>query len=322
MDWGVAQRARRRHRRAPSGARRAAAVRPARSSRWSAARRLFAQEPIQSRVASAPSARFVVQDLRVYGGDRQRHAADDDRGRYAGLAIRWATARSWSPEDDDHRFLGRDHAALRARAIAQRRRRQTRAAGRHRSRHRVRASHGRDGAARSRIFRSRSALGRYAARSGRGYATLANQGIHIDPSPLRVVRDSLGSTCSTIAFRKQTEVVSAGTAYVMTTMLEERHPRRHRLSECRDRPSRRRQDRHDVRFSRRVVRRLHARSRDGRVARQRRLSRDERIVRRQHSRAHVGALHARRARERSQARILVSLDRSAQDRVLRRTEEI
>jgi penicillin-binding protein 1A len=53
-----------------------------------------------------------------------------------------------------------------------------------------------------------------------GYATLANQGVHIDPSPLRLVTDSLGSTLLDNRVPQETEVVSAGTAYVMTSMLE------------------------------------------------------------------------------------------------------
>jgi len=53
-----------------------------------------------------------------------------------------------------------------------------------------------------------------------GYATLANQGIHIDPSPLRLVRDSLGASVLDNRFPQETEVVSAGTAYLMTSMLE------------------------------------------------------------------------------------------------------
>ena len=53
-----------------------------------------------------------------------------------------------------------------------------------------------------------------------GYATLANQGIHIDPSPLRIVKDSLGSTLLDNRFPQESEVVSAGTAYLVTSMLE------------------------------------------------------------------------------------------------------
>ncbi len=53
-----------------------------------------------------------------------------------------------------------------------------------------------------------------------GYATLANQGVHIAPSPIRLVRDSLGTPMLDNTYPQQTEVVSAGVAYVMTSMLE------------------------------------------------------------------------------------------------------
>jgi len=53
-----------------------------------------------------------------------------------------------------------------------------------------------------------------------GYATLANAGIRIDPSPIRIVRDSYGSPVLDNSYPQQTEVVSAGTAYVVTSMLE------------------------------------------------------------------------------------------------------
>jgi penicillin-binding protein 1A len=53
-----------------------------------------------------------------------------------------------------------------------------------------------------------------------GYATLADAGIHIDPTPIRVVRDSFGTAVLDNSYPQQTEVVSAGTAYVVTSMLE------------------------------------------------------------------------------------------------------
>jgi penicillin-binding protein 1A len=53
-----------------------------------------------------------------------------------------------------------------------------------------------------------------------GYATIANAGIHIKPSPLRLVRDSFGTPILDNTYPQQTEVISAGTAYVMTSMLE------------------------------------------------------------------------------------------------------
>jgi penicillin-binding protein 1A len=53
-----------------------------------------------------------------------------------------------------------------------------------------------------------------------GYSTLANAGIHIDPSPIRIVRDSYGAPVLDNTYPQQTEVVSAGTAYVVTSMME------------------------------------------------------------------------------------------------------
>ncbi len=54
-----------------------------------------------------------------------------------------------------------------------------------------------------------------------GYSTLANQGLHVDPTPFRLVKDSLGSIVLDDRFAQATDVVSAGTAYIMTSMLED-----------------------------------------------------------------------------------------------------
>ena len=53
-----------------------------------------------------------------------------------------------------------------------------------------------------------------------GYATLADQGVHIDPTPIRLVMDSLGTPLIDNRVPQETEVVGAGTAYLMTSMLE------------------------------------------------------------------------------------------------------
>ncbi len=53
-----------------------------------------------------------------------------------------------------------------------------------------------------------------------GYATLANQGVHIAPSAIRIVRDALGTPVLDNTYPQQTEVVSAGVAYIMDSMLE------------------------------------------------------------------------------------------------------
>ncbi|MBV9277002.1 MAG: PBP1A family penicillin-binding protein, partial [Candidatus Eremiobacteraeota bacterium] len=53
-----------------------------------------------------------------------------------------------------------------------------------------------------------------------GFSTLANQGVHIEPSPFKIVKDSLGTTILDNRFPQETEVVGAGTAYIMTSMME------------------------------------------------------------------------------------------------------
>ena len=53
-----------------------------------------------------------------------------------------------------------------------------------------------------------------------GYATIAAQGIHVEPSTLRLVKDSLGSPILDNRFPVENEVFSAGTAYIVTSMLE------------------------------------------------------------------------------------------------------
>ncbi|HEX4013414.1 MAG TPA: transglycosylase domain-containing protein [Candidatus Cybelea sp.] len=54
-----------------------------------------------------------------------------------------------------------------------------------------------------------------------GYSTLANQGLHVDPTPFRIVKDSLGSVVLDNRFPSANDVVSAGTAFIMTSMLED-----------------------------------------------------------------------------------------------------
>ncbi|MGA8574890.1 MAG: PBP1A family penicillin-binding protein [Candidatus Cybelea sp.] len=54
-----------------------------------------------------------------------------------------------------------------------------------------------------------------------GYATLANQGLFITPTPFRIVKDSLGNTVLDDRFPQATDVVSAGTAFIMTSMLQD-----------------------------------------------------------------------------------------------------
>jgi penicillin-binding protein 1A len=53
-----------------------------------------------------------------------------------------------------------------------------------------------------------------------GYATLADEGVHVDPTAIRLVKDTYGATILDDRFPQETEVVSAGTAYVMSSMLQ------------------------------------------------------------------------------------------------------
>ena len=218
-ELGRGARGRRGHQRTPDGARRDSPANGRDRCDGRRRGRLLAQEPIQSGVAGAAPTGLFVQGVRLYRGGRQRHAADEHRRRFARVL---SDGRRHALAADGRRFPfpRRRHAALRARAIAQRRGRQTRSTSRRGSRHRVRASHGRSRAARSQSVPRAREFGRLTARSGRGYATLANQGIHIDPSPLRLVKDSFGSPLLDNRFPQETEVVSAGTAYLMTSMLE------------------------------------------------------------------------------------------------------
>jgi penicillin-binding protein 1A len=54
-----------------------------------------------------------------------------------------------------------------------------------------------------------------------GYSTLANQGLHVNPTPFRVVKDSFGSTVLDDRYPQASDVVSAGTAYIVTSMMED-----------------------------------------------------------------------------------------------------
>jgi penicillin-binding protein 1A len=54
-----------------------------------------------------------------------------------------------------------------------------------------------------------------------GYSTLANQGLHVDPTPFRLVKDSLGGIVLDDRFPQANDVVSAGTAYIMTSIFED-----------------------------------------------------------------------------------------------------
>ena len=54
-----------------------------------------------------------------------------------------------------------------------------------------------------------------------GFGTIANQGLHIDPTPFRTIKDSLGNVVLDNRVPQETDVVSAGTAYIVTSMLQD-----------------------------------------------------------------------------------------------------
>jgi penicillin-binding protein 1A len=54
-----------------------------------------------------------------------------------------------------------------------------------------------------------------------GYSTVANQGVHVTPTAFRLVKDSLGNVVLNDELPQEDEVVSAGVAYIVTTMLED-----------------------------------------------------------------------------------------------------
>jgi penicillin-binding protein 1A len=54
-----------------------------------------------------------------------------------------------------------------------------------------------------------------------GYATVANQGLHIDPTPFRAVKDSFGGMIVDDEYPQPIDVIPAGTAFIITSMLED-----------------------------------------------------------------------------------------------------
>ncbi|GAC1497787.1 MAG: PBP1A family penicillin-binding protein [Vulcanimicrobiaceae bacterium] len=126
----------------------------------------------------------------------------------------------WAPEDDDHRYMG---AISMRTALAQSRNVVAVKLAQQLGVDRVIAYAQRMGV-RSPLEANLSlALGTSVVTpldQASGFSTLADQGIHVDPSPFRLVKDSLGTTILDNLYPQQTEVVSAGTAFIMDTMLE------------------------------------------------------------------------------------------------------
>ena len=126
----------------------------------------------------------------------------------------------WSPQDDDHRFWG---AMTLQRALAQSRNVVAVKLAERVGINRVIEYAKRMGIKEKLEPNLSLALGSNGVSvidQASGYATLANAGIHIDPSPVRLVKDSFGSVVLDNEYPQESEVISAGTAFVMTKMLE------------------------------------------------------------------------------------------------------
>jgi penicillin-binding protein 1A len=127
----------------------------------------------------------------------------------------------WSPEDDDHSYMGA--ISLRQAVVFSRNIVAVKVADRVGLDHVIDYAH-RMGVASPLEANLSLALGSSGVSvldQATGYATLANQGLHIDPTPFRLVRDSLGSIVLDDRFPQATDVVSAGTAFIMTSIFED-----------------------------------------------------------------------------------------------------
>ncbi len=180
----------------------------------------------------------------------------------------------WSPMDDDNRYMGAITLREALTHVAQCRRGEDRRARRHRPGHRLRASHGRDGAAggesfaRARIFGRFRSIRRPAMRRSptKGCTSIRRRFARQRFARQRRARQSrpAGERRRQRRHRVHRDVDA-----------RRRHHARHRVSERRHRPAGGRQDRNDFELPRCLVRRIHAGFGHRRLARQRRLHTDE-----------------------------------------------
>jgi penicillin-binding protein 1A len=127
----------------------------------------------------------------------------------------------WSPSDDDHRYLGpitlREALALSRNIVA------VKLADRVGLDRIIDYAHrmGVTAPLEANLSLALGSSGVSVLDQASGYSTLANQGLHIDPTPFRLVKDSLGTIVLDDRFPAANDVVSAGTAYIMTSMFED-----------------------------------------------------------------------------------------------------
>ena len=214
--------------------------RPARFSRWSAApaasrSRINSIAPGKRAASRARRSKCTCTRRRSTAACRRRTIVDDSPISYPmGDGTRWA------PMDDDHAFLG--PITLRY-ALAQSRNVVAVKLAQQLGIDRVIEYAKRMGVKSPLEANLSLALGTSGVSpldQAAGYATLANAGIHIDPTPIRIVRDSLGTPVLDNSYPQQTEVVSGGNGLRDDVDVGRRDQRRHGLSERRDRPACRR----------------------------------------------------------------------------------
>jgi penicillin-binding protein 1A len=127
----------------------------------------------------------------------------------------------WSPSDDDHRYMGpvtlREALALSRNIVA------VKLADRIGLDRIIDYAHrmGVTAPLEANLSLALGSSGVSVLDQASGYSTIANQGLHIDPTPFRLVKDSFGSVVLDDRYPQATDVVSAGTAYIVTSMLED-----------------------------------------------------------------------------------------------------
>ena len=127
------------------------------------------------------------------------------------------------------------------------------------------------------------------------YATFANGGLAVAPHVVERIRSADGKTLYTRSTQALGRIVDARYVGMMNTMMRETLGQRHRAPRRPARLARRRQDRHQPGFPRRLVHRLHLASGHRRLARQRRQLADQEGGRRRPAGGNLEPVHEDRS---------------------------
>ena len=127
------------------------------------------------------------------------------------------------------------------------------------------------------------------------YATFANGGLAVAPHVVERIRSTDGKTLYTRSTQALGRIVDPRTIGMMNTMMRETLGQRHRAPRRPARLARRRQDRHQPGFPRRLVHRLHLAPRHRRLARQRRQFADQEGGRRRPAGGNLEPVHEDRS---------------------------